>query len=198
MAEIQLSGTSFASESSGTITVNNVTLSSSAVFPAGHIIQTVQHVETGVPSITTVSTNTFASFSTPFKKSITPIKTNSKIFVIVTINIGNDNGHAHFQLFRDGSVITGAIGGASETRLQTTITFRYNATPYAFGINNQNFHFLDAPTISDPPTAIEYEIKGTCGASYSEELHLNKNQNDPNNDLGARTASMLTLMEIAG
>ena len=34
-AEIQLNGTSFASESSGTITVNNGTLGSSVVFPAG-------------------------------------------------------------------------------------------------------------------------------------------------------------------
>jgi len=38
--EIQLNSTSFASESGGTITVNNGTLSSSVVFPAGHIIQT--------------------------------------------------------------------------------------------------------------------------------------------------------------
>lgn len=36
--EIQLNGTSFASESSGTITVNNGTLSSSVVFPTGTVI----------------------------------------------------------------------------------------------------------------------------------------------------------------
>ena len=40
MAEIQLAGTSFASESSGTITVNNGTLSSSVVFPSGSVVQT--------------------------------------------------------------------------------------------------------------------------------------------------------------
>jgi len=45
--EIQLNGTSFASESSGTITVNNGTLSSSVVFPAGHFLDVChfQHTE---------------------------------------------------------------------------------------------------------------------------------------------------------
>ena len=38
--EIQLNGTSFASESSGTITVNNGTLGSSVVFPSGTVVQT--------------------------------------------------------------------------------------------------------------------------------------------------------------
>ena len=37
--EIQLNGTSFASESGGTITVNNGTIGSGVVFPAGHPIQ---------------------------------------------------------------------------------------------------------------------------------------------------------------
>ena len=37
--EIQLNGTSFASESSGTITVNNGTIGSGVVFPSNHVIQ---------------------------------------------------------------------------------------------------------------------------------------------------------------
>ena len=37
--EIQLNSVSFASESGGTITVNNGTIGTSVVFPAGHIIQ---------------------------------------------------------------------------------------------------------------------------------------------------------------
>jgi len=45
--EIQLNGNSFASESGGTITVNNGTLSSAVVFPAGHFLDVChfQHTE---------------------------------------------------------------------------------------------------------------------------------------------------------
>lgn len=39
--EIKLNSVSFASESGGTITLNNGTLSSGVVFPAGHIVQSV-------------------------------------------------------------------------------------------------------------------------------------------------------------
>ena len=45
--EIQLNGTSFASESGGTITVNNGTIGSSVVFPYGHFLDLChfQHTE---------------------------------------------------------------------------------------------------------------------------------------------------------
>jgi len=56
MAEIQLAGTSLASESGGTITINNGTLSSGVVFPAGHVIQTVWNIKSDEASTSTNST----------------------------------------------------------------------------------------------------------------------------------------------
>lgn len=196
--QIQLNGTSFASESGGTITVNNGTLGSSVVFPAGHVIQTVQHVTTSTASITSTNTNTFASFSTAFKKSITPIKTNSKILIFISMNVGNDLGTIHLELFRDGSVITGSIGDASGSRLRANASIRYNSVPYGNAVNNINFNFLDSPTISDPPTAIEYEIKATAGVTYSETFYLNRSATDYDADYGPRTSSTITLLEVAG
>ena len=196
--EIQLNGTSFASESSGTITVNNGTLGSSVVFPAGHVIQTVQHVTTSTASITSTNTNTFASFSTAFKKGITPIKTNSNILIFISMNVGHNDATIHLQLFRDGSVITGSIGDLDGSKLRSNAAIRYNSSPYGLAVNNINFNFLDSPTISDPPTAIEYEIKATAGATYSETFYLNRSADDNNADFASRTSSTITLMEVAG
>jgi len=58
--EIQLNGTSFASESGGTITVNNGTLGSSVVFPAGHIIShSTPFFDTGLDAAITTSSSSY-------------------------------------------------------------------------------------------------------------------------------------------
>lgn len=193
MSSIKLDGLTLASTANSA-----VNLDSSVVFPAGHVIQTVQHVTTSTASITSTNTNTFASFSIAFKKSITPIKPNSKILIFISMNVGNDDATIHLELFRDGSVITGSIGDAAGSRLRSNAAIRYNSAPYGLAVNNINFNFLDSPTISDPPTAIEYEIKGTAGATYSETLYLNRSSNDNDADFASRTSSTITLLEVAG
>tara|TARA_Y100000401_G_scaffold116455_1_gene122263 strand:+ start:666 stop:1247 length:582 start_codon:yes stop_codon:yes gene_type:complete len=78
--EIQLNGTSFASESSGTITVNNGTIGGSVVFPSGHIIQTVSDVFVA-SSATTVSTTANDYLGSDLQCTITPTATGNKLFI---------------------------------------------------------------------------------------------------------------------
>jgi hypothetical protein len=77
--EIQLNGTSFCSESGGTITVNNGTIGSSVVFPAGHVIQVVYAESTTSTSIT--STTQGSGTSTGLSATITPVSSSNKFFI---------------------------------------------------------------------------------------------------------------------
>jgi hypothetical protein len=69
--EIQLNGTSFASESSGTITVNNGTLGSGVVFPAGHVIKTSEY---------NIPRGTFTAVSFPDDDTTPQITEGTEIF----------------------------------------------------------------------------------------------------------------------
>jgi hypothetical protein len=189
-------------QSTPSVTINGSgisagTLGSGVVFPAGHVIQTVQYVETGAASITSSSTNTFASFSVPFQKGITPISSSSKILVSVNISVGHDLGTLHIALYRDGSKVTGAAGDVASDRFGSTAVSRYSAAAYSLSVNSISFNYLDSPTIPSTPVEIDYEIKATLGLSYSATFYLNRSALDTDADYGPRTASFITLFEIA-
>lgn len=83
--EIQLGGTSFASESSGTITINNGTLGSSVVFPAGHIISVPLSVKTDVG--TSISTNS-TSYDSLLGFSFQTTKSSANSFLVFNFYSG--------------------------------------------------------------------------------------------------------------
>lgn len=89
--EIQLNGTSFASESSGTITVNNGTLGSSVVFPAGSIIQVVR------PTVTVEQNALTTSYVNYYEASITLKSSNSDVFILHTFNAADDSASGFGQ-----------------------------------------------------------------------------------------------------
>jgi len=179
------------------VLASNVNLGS-ATFPAGHIIQTVQHVFTGTASISSVSTDSFASFNIPFSKGITPFLSSSKILVSVNISLGHDAGSIHTAIYRDGTKLTGAAGDVAGNRFGSTTLSRYANPAYGFGCNSMSFNYLDSPTIPTTPIEIVYEIKATLGASYNDGIYLNHSASDSTNmDYTPRTASFMTLFEIA-
>ena len=102
--EIQLNGTSFASESGGTITVNNgtlgsgVTLGSGLVFPAGHIIKVNYY---------TISSGTLSNNSFPQDNSIPQITEGSEVWS-QSITPGSDANYlliqAHVKLNETASL----------------------------------------------------------------------------------------------
>jgi len=167
-------------------------------FPAGHVIQTVQHVFTGIADISSVSTDSFASFSVPFSKGITPFLSTSKILISVNISLGHDNGSIHTAIYRDGSKLTGASGSLAGNRIASTTCSRYANPAYTYCCNSMSFNYLDTPTIPSAPVEIVYEIKATLGSTYNDGIYLNHSAGDGTNlDYTPRTASFMTLFEIA-
>lgn len=106
--EIQLNGTSFASESGGTITVNNGTLGSSVVFPAGTIIG-FKFVEIGNQALsgtyTKFNTTTAATSSQGLQVVSTtydPKSNSSLIYAMANLTVtesSNNNDETYAALF---------------------------------------------------------------------------------------------------
>ena len=179
-----------------TVLLSDGVLSDNVQFPAGHVIQVVQHIENDTAEITSNFSSTFQSFSTAFKKGITPQTTTSKILVWVSMICGNDDATIHLQLYRDGSVVTNAKGVSSQSRTSSTSAYRYTGSPYAFGVSPISFNFMDSPSIPNTSTEIEYEIKATAGPNYNETFYLNRMALDNNIGYGVRPISTITLLEI--
>lgn len=83
--EIQLNGTSFASESGGTITVNNGTIGSSVVFPAGHVIQTKIIKDSTARGAFTIQGDQYTGVSIIFNNNLS--STNSIVIIDVSLQV---------------------------------------------------------------------------------------------------------------
>ena len=184
---------------------NNISMSAGSIasavtFPAGHIIQVVSYIDTDDQYLTSASTNTFASFPTPFKIGITPYNTggtatDNKILVMMTFSHGFLTGTAHFRIYRDSTAI--AIGtSVQSSQLGDTLSDRHEPTAYGLFIGNRSITHLDAPSIPATPVEIVYELKGTLGSTYSDNLYLNRSSSDSNENYAARPVSTITLLEV--
>jgi hypothetical protein len=129
--EIQLNGTSFASESSGTITVNNGTLGSGVVFPAGSIVgwEQVTTVPTAIQGSDTTYTDVTGS-----SKNYTPSSGSNYVVYEYTTTIAGDGTNAYplplFKFLYDGSEVANTnhgfyLVGASENQGIGYYTMRF-------------------------------------------------------------------------
>jgi hypothetical protein len=176
--EIQLNGTSFASESSGTITVNNGTLGSSVVFPAGHIIQTKQLVDTTNRSAT--NTSSFQSIGTEL--AITPSSSSNKILIMVQAMIGSAGSNFQYMsILRDTTDLT-------PTGVNGMILERPSSSDPSFTTRCASFSFLDSPSTT---ASVTYKISAKVN---SGTMYIGRRSSDTNIDV----PTFLTLMEIVG
>lgn len=103
--EIQLNGTSFASESSGTITINNGTLGSSVVFPAGLVVG-------------------YAYGSYTYSADASVASTAEVVGPVISLTLKNANA----KLF-----VTNCYGEAYSTTAITTIRLAYKTSSFSAG-----------------------------------------------------------------
>lgn len=198
--EIQLNGTSFASESSGTITVNNGTLGSSVVFPAGIIIGSTFNNYTDLTSTSVGSNNGFVD-CTGSETYLTIKSTSSKFYVVWmnSLSVDTVGGRAVLNVYykktdsggSGGSYvsITGVTSGSNLGVTQTTISEDYNAS-YVFSgmleISNQS------QSVGD-----RLYCKVMIAASSSGQTIRNNRNADSGNVYNHRTISSLQIFEVA-
>ena len=170
---------------------NLVTSNGSGVITAagfGKVAQVVQDIEQGVITYST-------TYADALSLSITPSSTSSKILLNwhCTLGRGQDDFGA-ISLFRDGTIVSGAIGNTGSGNISNASNVVSNAGNLSGTIYHQSIVsncFLDTPSSS---SAITYAIK--IKATYGANIYLNRAENTNDQGHNVRTMSSLTAMEI--
>ena len=166
---------------SGTILTSNSSV--------GKILQVLQTVKTDVYS----TNSTSYSLITGLTQAITAASTNNRILINVTLYGGNSAADyaVGFQLAKDGTAISGALGAASGNNAESgTFRFRQSSINHA---EEGAFMYIDTPADTNPHTyGVLMKVfnsggtgrVGTTGDSGNFQQHL-------------RCPCTITVMEIA-
>jgi len=155
--------------------------------PSGAVLQVVSAVKTDTFSTTSSSGVDITGLSA----SITPTSASSKILILSDCSFGGSAGNAAvLRLAKNGSVI---YGGDFSSGRPNGLAWGYNGSDY--NLQRSGGVYLDSPATT---SAITYNLKlsNTDGINAA---YINRSTADraaTNYDL--RTASSITLMEIAG
>lgn len=154
----------------------------------GKVLQVVQTVKTDTFSH---ATSTLTAI-TGMDVNITPSATSSKVLVQCTLIIGgsNANSYGSVQLFRNGSVVSNAVGTLSGSKQQsTTGNPKISATVEQ---KTLTFTYLDSPSSTSQLTYQPYIQKG----SETVTLYVNQAGGESDNANHTRPISSITLWEI--
>jgi hypothetical protein len=163
-------------------------ISSQPVFP-GNVLQVVSTTKTDTFS---ASLARGAISGDAITASITPTSSSSKILVLFNGSFGNSNtAPIYILLYKGGSVVSGATGNAAGNRLRSSAASFVTATT---NMANINLNYLDSPATTSSTT---YSIRIGHGSGETRTLYLNRSDSDGDFDYLTRTASFLTLVEIA-
>lgn len=123
--------------------------------------------------------------------SITPSLTSSQVLVTVDISGASaDTAGLSVILKRGGTAI--GIGAAEGSRSRVTSGGVSGASR---NLSNASFTFLDSPASTSSQT---YTVEIVNLTDVTATLYVNRSSFDANNTSGARSASRITLMEVAG
>jgi hypothetical protein len=160
--------------------------------PTGSVLQVVQTTKTDTTSFASSSTNSYVDI-TGMSVTITPTSATSKILVMYTACVSQTaSATIHIRLLRNSTSI--GQGESSGNRLGDSLIWRPNGAQYNYDIGPLSSSFLDSPNTT---SAITYKLQATLGVTYSGTFYLNRSWGDDNFDYSGRTASSITVMEIA-
>lgn len=162
-----------------------------STLPTGSVLQVVSTTKTNSFSTSATSMTDVTGLSV----SITPLASTSKILVFLTLNLVGENANsgAAYQLVRGSTAI--GIGDLSGSRPQASGSMAYIAN--ADSSTAISGSFLDSPSTTSSTTYKIQVVPG--GAPSGGNAYVNRTQNDTNANFfyNARTASTITVMEIA-
>ena len=184
-----------------TVSSTGIAMAAGKTLPAASLTGTLPAIDgsslTGVGKIlqvvSTTKTDTFSTTSTSYvditglSVSITPTSTSSKIFILVSISGGNNAG-AGYQLVKNSTPICiGVSGGGSRKQSSGEISVRDSN-----GINNGSITYLDSPATTSATT---YKVQMYTPSSTG---YVNRTAGDADANYTTRSASSITVMEVAG
>ena len=156
----------------------------------------------GTNVVQTVKTDTFSTTSSSFtpvtglSATTTPSSATSLILVVSDVKISSSavaNLSAHLRIA--GGNAGNYVGDAASSRIQSASSWTYNSTGLEFAQSPvPTFAFyLDAPATA---SSVTYSIE-VCRGSTSGTVWVNKANMDSDSANTARTASSLTVIEVA-
>ena len=170
--------TAVLSESSGVVTLNNGTIGSGVVFPAGHIVQTVFNTHAAESSFTSSTPTAVANLT----KAITLKTSNPYILVILALNsVGKLSSNTSL-----GVRLTADDSGSLDIKLSDMLG-NNDSGSYNFGSGFQAY--LHNLTSDSSGTTITYTPKFYSAANTSR-AYINANY------IGGGQHSQIILMEI--
>jgi len=172
------------------LAANAVTAGKLASGVGGKILQVVSTTKTDVFS-ESVAAGAFSADA--LTVSITPSNASNKIFILANINLGCSVAtEGKFQIFKAGSVITGATGDASGSNTRVTaMSIQLAGTGQQSNITGQ---YLDT---AGGTSAITYSIRIGHGSSAARTTYLNRSHSDTSGTADSRATSTITVMEVA-
>lgn len=147
--------------------------------------------------VSTTKTDTFTSSSTSFTSitgltaTITPTSASNKIYVMVTVNLGGvTSGTAQCMMVLKRGETDILVGDAAGSRTRASSE---NGIDSTFGQETVAMSILDSPATT---SSITYGVnmRATGGTGF----HINRGSSDQDVSFDSRTASTITLMEVAG
>ena len=149
----------------------------------------------------TTKTDTFAMPSndtsfhtvTGLSVTITPTRSDSKIFIMYDMNWSTSTGHCSCRLMRDSTPIK--VGDASGNKTQVTGQIHYTSGDQ-YDLENVSGTHMDSPATT---SAVTYSMQVATPYSSSYDLYVNYHaENGQNLAWSGRGASTITVMEVSG
>jgi len=154
----------------------------------GHVLQVESATKTDVFTTTSTSNTPITGLSV----TLTPASTSSKVLVTFNINAGCSNNASAVRIFKNGSVITGAIGDNITTNEWTVNV--YNGGDDSNSTPNWSMSFLDSPSTTSATTYALYVAQVQGGGTFVLNDQTSQVRGTP---FSGTSASTITAMEIA-
>jgi hypothetical protein len=157
----------------------------------GKILQVVSTTLTTAVSVSVATAGTFVDVS-GLSATITPSSASSKIMVITQISHAARTSGTNVtstRLVRGATAI--AVGAAAGSRVPAS---SYQYINDGGLMQNPSVQVLDSPATT---SAVTYKVQVSSNVS-SQTVYVNRSQTDTDSSGFARTASTITLMEVAG
>tara|TARA_B100001113_G_scaffold134319_1_gene110199 strand:- start:814 stop:1353 length:540 start_codon:yes stop_codon:yes gene_type:complete len=160
---------------------------------AGGVIQVRQKVITDRYTETVPPSNNGPYGNLVNSEVITPTRSDSKIWIIMNLNIGAGNdGNVSVTLFRNGSIISGSVGASVGSRTPVTATDFTSSTSRQTQIN---LNYIDSPASTSAQT---YGFKFSHAENGDMNCYLNRDNNFGTSYHNQVPISTITLMELSG
>lgn len=174
------------------LTLDNFTVPNNA----GQVIAQVKTVNKTGTAMLNGNINSSVEVDTNFRVNMTPFSTSSKILVTLCVNGGGTNGGTPRAIIQS-SINSGAwntispVGDAASNRTRCHMVIGSLT-----GDDNQS-HSHTITVLYSPNTTGSVNFRVLFGGDVSgNNFHWNRSINDPDNYLGTRCVSTLTLQEV--